>query len=1189
MSFAGVVWTLQSPLANRHRAFTHSVDTKEFSIPHTRVRGYFMATQVQGLSEKWREDISLLKRGWTLPMDAYFLKPDHPDFIKGHAYLASKNKNEDGKGGRNSRTDWSRCESRHARARLDEMLGNKRPLTAWKEAGVTRGLDFTWNDWFSAQTERVTDLLDINMIREAMEGIDPNYKSYLWNVSQNVDRSTASGHIGLSPCLTPAMIPYLSARGGPATGREALALQGIDYMDLHLTVETEDQLADLAGNAMSTTVVSAAMLTALITAKDLLPGITSESKDGQVEQARPKVDVVETEGLVEGKIDIAAAKPAPISDLVQKAHLSSQRCNCEAGNQPALGEILQCVACLTTVCHHCGGRPEHLHCSFTGAALTEEDWLSQKGVVSAPAADQESASDDGAAEAEAEPVPVPMPAANAVNRVSAKAFEIDLKSIVPMTIRLSGLSKSDLESLKEAVGGRNISSSDWELWANAVAKIQGSTLYYSSLTRGNTWVASYESPFARLELRLHPSQPEWLLFGVPHKDLAVGHRLRALFKNPVARMRLDLSQSDVMSGKWEVDLPAKGDYKVQLEGCGELVETWQAGLGIEHPRWKDSKRWSQWKITVAPEVEAELDRPISGTYVLLDKCGTSQNSLHRKLASDSDRQMPPLYFFHAPDLTGPLSEDAFVFSTDVAKGGFQYFRPVVASVDASWRTNDADGANQIALVVEGRWIQAPRLSFDTKELASSTVNYKMADKLSTSIARSTCEHSQTVVSCDFPLPAATGDATDDLFKHTEWHEVDLTREASSTFPKLAWIISRLPEIAISGEAQGTVTDCPMCAPKPPTIQWIRTGKGFAPVEDAAQATDYEIAIKNRPAPFVVQLRADPATNTGYLRVALNTSSLAHQALATLPPRPVTEPLRVQWKLAQDYTSEFDHAKRMFTLRSNKADDEHGRIDDFRIPLRKEQSRSLTWMLAQEKFEDKFKFQEKEVIEGDLPAFGFRVEAQATRMVEARGGVIADQVGYGKTAISIGLICETRKEQLPVVDKDLIPLKATLVVVPGHLTKQWRSEFDKFVKSKILNIVEITTVNHLTNKSVKDLQEADVIITSATLLNSAVYWKRLTHFAAHPVDLPEDKNGGRMFKDILQATMDSLRQQTVRIKDGKIDEAITAIAQAKKEAAALAAENAKKAEEEAAKGRKKGKEVKAPKVGICRASEAEERS
>ena len=93
------------------------------------------------------------------------------------------------------------------------------------------------------------------------------FDSQVWNLSQNVDRTIGSSKMGICPCLTPSMIPYITNRGGPMVGLEALSMQGLPVDELLLTRETEDQLADLAGNAMSTTVVGACMLAALMLGK----------------------------------------------------------------------------------------------------------------------------------------------------------------------------------------------------------------------------------------------------------------------------------------------------------------------------------------------------------------------------------------------------------------------------------------------------------------------------------------------------------------------------------------------------------------------------------------------------------------------------------------------------------------------------------------------------------------------------------------------------------------------------------------------------------------------------------------------------------------------------------------------------------------------------------------------------------
>ena len=71
------------------------------------------------------------------------------------------------------------------------------------------------------------DLMDINTLRQAQKGVDAMYKTVVWNLSQNVDRETGSSRPGICPCLTPSMVPYVTNRGGPVIGLEALSLQAL--------------------------------------------------------------------------------------------------------------------------------------------------------------------------------------------------------------------------------------------------------------------------------------------------------------------------------------------------------------------------------------------------------------------------------------------------------------------------------------------------------------------------------------------------------------------------------------------------------------------------------------------------------------------------------------------------------------------------------------------------------------------------------------------------------------------------------------------------------------------------------------------------------------------------------------------------------------------------------------------------
>lgn len=112
------------------------VDTKNFYIPHTRTRVYLLAVNQRNssLPGKWKDSINKLKRPASSTLDAFLLPSDDPRIHQAREKLVSESFN--GVDRRTGRTDWGRCESRHQRARLEEELGLKRPLTGWEEGNA---------------------------------------------------------------------------------------------------------------------------------------------------------------------------------------------------------------------------------------------------------------------------------------------------------------------------------------------------------------------------------------------------------------------------------------------------------------------------------------------------------------------------------------------------------------------------------------------------------------------------------------------------------------------------------------------------------------------------------------------------------------------------------------------------------------------------------------------------------------------------------------------------------------------------------------------------------------------------------------------------------------------------------------------------------------------------------------------
>lgn len=334
--------------------------------------------------------------------------------------------------------------------------------------------------------------------------------------------------------------------------------------------------------------------------------------------------------------------------------------------------------------------------------------------------------------------------------------------------------------------------------------------------------------------------------------------------------------------------------------------------------------------------------------------------------------------------------------------------------------------------------------------------------------------------------------------------------------------------------QVEVTDhqqnCERCAPTAPKLRWLQVGKKVLPVEDPVQAGEYERRLKRRPNPFVTQLKLDE-DDIGCVRVGINIPTLLHRALSRLPSLNRTEQATLSWRLDTNYTPSVNTLLPRFAISSNKKDREHTQPPNFKIPLRKEQLRSLEWMLAQES-NTVAPFVEEEISEAVMTPLGWRAEGRAQRPVRVRGGVLADQVGYGKTAITLGLIdCSEKGVKKEFAALKHIPgkiaVKGTLVIVPSHLTRQWNSEIEKFLGKGRFKVIAISTVANLNKVTIEDIQKADIIIIAGNIFKSGVYLDNLESLAAAG-ELPAKE--GRHFNAQLEKSLEHLKKQVDRLQD-----------------------------------------------------------
>lgn len=193
-------------------------------------------------------------------------------------------------------------------------------------------------------------------------------------------------------------------------------------------------------------------------------------------------------------------------------------------------------------------------------------------------------------------------------------------------------------------------------------------------------------------------------------------------------------------------------------------------------------------------------------------------------------------------------------------------------------------------------------------------------------------------------------------------------------------------------------------------------------------------------------------------------------------------------------------KSRFALLSNCEDQQHPQPPRFRaFPLRPEQLRTLQWMRTSELSDEPFIF-EHEAVE-DVSQFhpSWKLRGRLRCAVKVRGGILADKVGYGKTATTIGLIEATRDEAAPPPPGDMAILgprvvsRATLVLVPANLHAQWLSEVRKFVCGT-LKVVSLQTYAQLKRVSTQDLQDADLVVATYQLFHSPKYLARLKELA-----------------------------------------------------------------------------------------------
>ncbi|KAI9753984.1 MAG: peptide transporter ptr2 [Chaenotheca gracillima] len=1046
---------------NYHAQFLR-LDSKEYYIPQTRQRGYMVCIAKERLkssgnpAEKWVNVMKALKRPASSSIEAFLLPEDDPRVHRAREDLLKSSRGEE-KPPRE--VDWTTCQGRHQDYRNDLALGWKRSLTQWEDNGSCRMPDYAWADWAQGMVERIWDTIDISNNRNARRGFDCQYKTRYWDLSQNIDRFQDSTAFGIAGCITPSGLPYITYRGGPMIGQESLALQGIPIDKILLTRESQRQLQDLAGNAMTSTVAGAGVLAALIVGHRALRRGTGYVEEESVEDVDSHL--CGEARLVATRTDISKQESASVNSILERAQQTLQLCHCEGPLMQTLRELQRCRDCRHTTCVKCGGIPAHNY------EIIPREQL--KG------------------------------------RMNPATFEDWLKGVLPMRVDIKNITLEDFERIKDS-RGIDVDKSTWKIFRSNLSNALGMELRFYSVKRSRLWTVTYESPASRMELIVTPEQAEWRLYAKVKKTEPGNSPARELFSRPFARMRP--KGDSLTEGIWELCIPSIHRFSVEIKGQGTTIPSWEAGLGLQEANFADSQVWTSLHVSAAPADMVRLDMDISGDYDLLPNCGMASVSLHKKRADSSDT---PLYLFLDPTRLGDPLYDPFVFSTDIRRLNYGEGRATVAQLDYHWRpprlpTKDREMIKTDCFV-QGLWAEHPKAVLKPVASDDATRLKTAPPNLLVSITEDSCKSANTILSCQIQLPENEVRDEKLRLKDGEWSEIDKPSERR-VLSAYAWLTERVRKIPGLEKwkelnLEEDSSRCTLCAPEAPRMKWGFQKQKISPHEDPKEAGPYERALKNRPAPFVTQIRIDE-DKTQYLRIGLNVTTLAHRALSKL--RGAYHMPMVAWRLDTNFISSAKISLPKLTLPSNKLDRPAKQPPYIRLPLRPEQLRSLHWMMEQEDASPP-SFIEEEVEEALLPQLGWRAESRATRFVSIRGGVLADQVGYGKTATTLGLIASQQDRLWPSSNTPgKIPLKATLIVVPSQLTKQWNSEIFRFF-GKHFNVLVITALRQLTTMSIRDFQRADIIIVNWNLFSNDTYLTKVADFAAIP-EMPSSE--GRAF-------------------------------------------------------------------------------
>lgn len=1094
------------------------LDTKHYYLPQTRSRKYvigfnhkFFGVEVaRALCGKIASNLEALKYSYSCNVTDFLLPVGSIELhrARNEMELTALSAQE-------RDVDWSFSKSRHETFRDTHNLGDSRPWIQWRENGNSNAPDRMWKPWEARQPNRVSDLLDCAHLAGTKGKIpkhgayDLRQKAQIIDCSQNVDRVNLGPEFGITNCLTPNAIPVLTLEARPITGSEALKLQGMPIENFDMSVETQAQLQDLAGNAMTTTVVGATLLSSL----SCIAQYSFEKNLGWLPMLFPRGDYQEKFDRDTNSYKAHASQlgefsneecvvlsrlfqaDQSVSKIIDLGSMTRRRCVCYHVLAYSSMELYVCKVCGASLCKSCKGNPEH---QLVKSVQSFED----------------------------------------LGCLSFAEAEFRLREFFPPILpMLSNIDYSKVAALNQVLL-RNQSAiypaNEAEVLANETLAGLCSTVYELKFieTTDITRIQYVSEDKFMLQVNIECEQIVWYLHLDQWSEAAKKLRGKHKTSEPIARAILGPDADCQFPTTWEPWIAHNLEFNLsfRLEG-GSSLRLVSSGVG---------------GVTMNKDLQDNIMRLDNSVWIKHEECGFAEFAFWVTTVGGQK-----FFLFKDVNPIGTASMDEFVITTvsrDMGRTPVAETRSVLLRISYDYQLhqiieNMALGSEFVVPgYVTGWWLRGEEASISIpdcwregnlaeqrfpRSLPVRIQNASHGPSLVSHSDESPCSRDQILLEMSLPIFGASRNAVEktletlrDLDMAQQLDRAEFVRiigpcylavERHIMLSRKGCRILQLWEVEL-GE------DCEACAPRLPSPIWERhrapgsrsQGPVMARYHEADQQ-GYESNLRKQPIAFRIdhnvnaalssQHNKDPRFSYVDVRLVGRAHTLLQQARSFLPKHPDFHMDTVATK--GTFSMEFcvledprpDLAPiRIQPPRYNKKTARHPTGFRQDVRLFDEQLASLEWMITRENNDDETHFVEREVAEVYVDHLRFRLFAQSARQITRRGRVVADSVGFGKTAVCFGLIDRQhhvdRDTFLDLRTKDpsledMIHLQATLVVVPNQLTEQWKKEGERFLNAGY-RIIVISTFTDLQMIGIAGLKEADIVICSNKIFQDRKY-------------------------------------------------------------------------------------------------------